>query len=150
MPLPDGIKLRAGRRGDRASLYKLLEEVGVNVGLTDQENAVRWIVSHPESEVWIAVDPLDRGVGFVSLSHRPQLRVAGRIATIEDLVVTKAMRRRGIGEELIQKALERARSLGCKRVVVTARGPDSDAWLRKHGFGDGGATLLQWDNPTAG
>jgi GNAT superfamily N-acetyltransferase len=60
---------------------------------------------------------------MVTLSHRPQLRVKGRVATIEELVVTESWRRRGVGRELVRHAIERARSLSVKQLeIVTHRG----------------------------
>ena len=41
------------------------------------------------------------------MSHRPQLRMRGRIATIDELVVTEPWRKRGVGKALLEKAIER-------------------------------------------
>ena len=138
MGFPDGIKLRPARRGDRDSIYRLLAEgageSAAVVPVTDQSNTVSWIVSHPETEVLLAVDALDRGVGMISLSHRPSLRIGGRIASIETLLVTGAMRGRGIGSGLLDHMLDRARKLGCKRVEVPGFDAVSVAYLEKRGF----------------
>ena len=138
MGLPDGIKLRAARRGDTDSIYRLLAEgsgeSAAVVPVADQSNTVSWIVSHPETEVMLAVDRQDAGVGMISLSHRPSLRIGGRIASIETLLVTGAMRGKGIGSALLDHMLDRARKLGCKRVEVPAFDPVSVAYLEKRGF----------------
>jgi GNAT superfamily N-acetyltransferase len=70
----------------------------------------------------VAADPQDRPVGMVSLSHRPQLRLRGRIATVDELVVTETWRRRGVGRALIQQVIERcgARALSVKRIEVSS------------------------------
>lgn len=149
MPLPDGIKIRVARRGDRDSIYRLMAEVGVNVAPYDQSNTLSWIVSHPEIEVLVAVDPLDRGVGMISLSHRPSLRVGGRVATVDALIVTAAMRRKGIGAELLGRSIERARMLGCKQVEIPSNDTGSREWLRRRGFVTEAGTLSVWENPLA-
>jgi len=147
--MPDSIKIRVARRGDRDSIFRLLQEAGVNVAPADQSTTLSWIVSHPETEVLIAVDPLDRGVGMVSLSHRPQLRVGGRIATVDELVVTASMRHKGIGTELVERALGRAKMLGCKRVeIATLEAPTRD-WFQKRGFAWEGSQVMSWKNMDA-
>ncbi len=147
--MPEGIKIRIARRGDRDSLYRLLLEIGVTVPPADQSNTLSWIVSHPETEVNIAVDPLDRGVGMLALSHRPQLRVGGRIATIDEFVVTASMRRKGIGSELLECGVARARMLGCKRVELSANDATSRAFLEKRGFSTDGSQVMAWRNADA-
>jgi GNAT superfamily N-acetyltransferase len=147
--LPEGIRIRVARRGDRDSLYRLLLEAGVSVSPADQSNTLSWIVSHPETEVNIAVDPLDRGVGMLALSHRPQLRVGGRIATIDEFVVTASMRHKGIGTELLERGIARARMLGCKRVELAAGDVASRAFLEKRGFSTDGAQVMAWRNSEA-
>lgn len=147
MPLPEGIKIRVARRGDRDSIYRLLSEVRVEVPPAEQSNTLSWIVSHPEIEVLLAVDPLDRGVGMLSLSHRPQLRLGGRIATIDELVVGASMRRRGVGSELLDRAVARARMLGCRRVEIAARDASGRAYLERRGFIGEGADVMAWTNP---
>jgi GNAT superfamily N-acetyltransferase len=64
---------------------------------------------------------------MLSLSHRPQLRFKGRIATIDELVVTEAWRRRGVGRALVLHAIERAKVLSVKRLELVA--------ARSHGEG---------------
>jgi GNAT superfamily N-acetyltransferase len=102
-------------------LASLLAELGYP-NAADQAT-VHWVISHPEIEVLVAGDPHDKVVGMITLSHRPQLRVKGRVATIEELVVSEPWRRRGVGRELLRHAIERARSLSVKQVeIVTHRG----------------------------
>ncbi len=121
-PAPDvpSFRIRRARRGDAESLASLLREMGYAQGSDAQ--TVHWVISHPEIEVFVAADPQDRPVGMVSLSHRPQLRLRGRIATVDELVVTETWRRRGVGRALMQQVIERcgARALSVKRLEVSA------------------------------
>ncbi len=146
MPLPDGIKVRQARRGDRDSIYRLLGELGIAIAVSEQSSALSWIVSHPEIEVLLAVDPLDRGVGLVALAHRPTLEVGGRAAYIDSLVVTEPMRRRGIGSELLERALARARMLGCKQVELCASLGTARDYLGRRGFKSTGLERMVWTN----
>jgi GNAT superfamily N-acetyltransferase len=77
-------------------------------------------MSHPEIEVLVAVDNQDKPIGMLSLSHRPQLRTRGRVASIEELVVAQSHRRRGVARALMQNAIERARVLNVNRLDLMA------------------------------
>ena len=98
----------------------LLTELGHPEGV--DTSTVHGVVSHPEIEVLIAADPQDRPVGMLSFSHRPQLRTRGRCASIDELVVVPAWRRKGAGRALLQQAIERARVLNVNRLVLVAEG----------------------------
>jgi GNAT superfamily N-acetyltransferase len=121
-PAPDAppFRIRRARRGDAESLASLLREMGYPHGSDAQ--TVHWVISHPEIEIFVAADSQDRPVGMVALSHRPQLRLRGRIATVDELVVTETWRRRGVGRALMQQVIERcgARALSVKRLEVSA------------------------------
>ena len=135
-------RIRPARRGDRESIAALLAEVGYP-GTCDSAT-LSWVISHPEMEVHLAVDPLDRAVGMVSLSHRPQLRLKGRIATIDELVVLPAWRKKGIGKDLLQRAVTRVKVLGCKRLEVCSldRGVSAE-FMRKLGFVEIDSTVMR-------
>lgn len=121
-PAPDApsYRIRRARRGDAESLASLLREMGYAHG-TDAQT-VHWVISHPEIEIFVAADAQDKPVGMVSLSHRPQLRLRGRIASVDELVVAEGWRRRGVGRALMQQVIERcgARALSVKRLEVSA------------------------------
>lgn len=113
-PLTNGYRLRPARRGDAPAMVALLAEVGAQADLP----TVNWILSHPEMEVTTAADAQDRPIGFISLTHRPLLKMGGRAGTIDELVVAPAWRRKGVGRELLRKVVERARVLSVKRLEV--------------------------------
>ncbi len=125
-PAPDApsFRIRRARRGDAESLAALLREMGYPHGSDAQ--TVHWVISHPEIEIFVAADVQDRPVGMVSLSHRPQLRLRGRVATVDELVVTESWRRRGVGRALMQQVIERcgARALSVKRLEVCSYGQE--------------------------
>jgi N-acetylglutamate synthase-like GNAT family acetyltransferase len=112
---PAGFRIRAARRGDAEGIANLVRELGYPA--TDL-STVNWVISHPEMEIIIASDLVDKPIGMLSLSHRPQVRMKGRILTIDELVVTAAWRKKGVGKGLLKKAIERAKVLSVKRVQL--------------------------------
>jgi N-acetylglutamate synthase-like GNAT family acetyltransferase len=113
---PAAFRIRPARRGDAEAIASLLGELGYPGGC--DAATMNWVISHPEAEIIVAGDSMDRAIGVLSLSHRPQLRMKGRIASIDELVVTAAWRRRGVGRELIRRALERSKVLSVKRLEI--------------------------------
>ena len=117
-PPPTGFRVRPARRGDAGPIVTLMAEMNV----TADPNTVTWIISHPEMELMVAADALDKVVGFITLSHRPVLKTGGRAGTIDELNVAKAWQRRGVGRELLRRVVERAKVLSVKRLEVETYG----------------------------
>lgn len=110
-------RIRAARRGDVEAIASLMNELGYPNA--PDVATVHWVLSHPEMEVIVAADSLDKPIGLITLSHRPQLRMKGRIACIDELVVTERWRRKGVGRTLLRRAIERAKALSAKRVELS-------------------------------
>jgi len=135
-------KVRAARRGDATPLTQLMAELG----FSGDPATVTWIISHPEMELLVAADSLDKAIGVVCLTHRPQIRMGGRIGTIEELAVTAAWRRKGVGRELLKRAVERARVLGVKKLEIqtlTAVSPEAGAFFLACGFAVADTTVYR-------
>jgi GNAT superfamily N-acetyltransferase len=120
-----GIRLRAARRGDADGITALLQELGYPEGVDSA--TLNWAVSHPEIEIHVAADAQDHLIGMLAMSHRPQLRLRGRVATVDELIVTARWRRKGAARALIQRAVDRAKSLGAKRLELRSHATIEDA-----------------------
>lgn len=125
-------RLRPLKRGDREAAFRLLAADGWVVPAMEQEMALSWVVQHPELESFVAHDAVaySRLYGMITMSHRPQLRLGGRVASIDLFVVAQEQRHKGIGHDLLGQALRRAEALGCKRVEMLLPEPRDD----RHGF----------------
>lgn len=147
MTLPKGVRIRPVRRGDRDSVYRLLAETGVSVPPIDQSVTLSWMVSHPEIEMLLAVDATDQGVGLLSLSHRPQLRTGGRLATVDALVVTERLRGQGIGSALLERVFARVRTLGIRLLKAEVDGEQARGFLERRGFAPSAGHVMSWAAP---
>ena len=139
-----GFRVRSARRGDAEALALLLAELGYP-GAADT-STVHWVLSHPEMDVIVAADAMDKPVGMITLSHRPQLRMKGRIVTIDELVVSATWRRKGVGRALMKHALERARVLTAKRVELhthKGRGEAVRAFYESCGFQEADSLVMR-------
>jgi GNAT superfamily N-acetyltransferase len=136
-------KIRPLKRGDRDAAFRLLAEDGWVVPPHDQETALSWVVQHPEMESFVAHDAaaFSRLVGMITMSHRPQLRLGGRVAAIDLFVVPPEHRGRGIGHDLLLQALRRAEALACKQVEIQLLPDQSHEFFEKTGFVRGASDL---------
>jgi N-acetylglutamate synthase-like GNAT family acetyltransferase len=141
-----GFRLRTARDGDAEAITSLIGELGYLD--TADAPTIAWVMSHPEMEIFIAADMTDEVVGLLTLSHRPQLRMRGRIATIDELVVTNTWQREGVGRALVHKALERAKELGVQRLGLTTdngRGASVRQFYVSCGFSEVDAAVMHLD-----
>lgn len=144
-------RIRPLKRGDRDAAFKLLEADGWPVAVGDQELAISWVVQHPEIECFVAHDAgaYSRLYGMIAMSHRPQLRLGGRVASIDLFLITPEQRGKGIGHDLLVQALRRAEALACKRVemLLPEARDDRHAFFEGYGFVNNGNDLFVRPHP---
>jgi len=143
---PTAITVRRARPGDAHALRRLLRELGYDPGDTrTADETIAQVVRHPEAAVFVAVDGLEV-LGYIALSHRPQMRLGGRLATIDELAVAESHRAQGIGSTLLAAAVAHARSLYCVRVEVLQRRTRESferSFYQQHGFEEAPSAVLR-------
>ena len=74
--------------------------------------------------------------GAINMRIEKQLHHAGKVCEIMELVVSETKRNRGIGKQLLQKAIETARNEGCKRIELSSSNwrTDSHHFYMENGF----------------
>jgi N-acetylglutamate synthase-like GNAT family acetyltransferase len=113
----DRIAIRRARPGDASAVRVLVHQLGYEPAERHYDETFAQVVRHPEGAVFIAARGA-RVVGYLALSHRAQIRLGGRIASIDELAVDENARGHGIGGELLTCGITHARSLGCSRLEI--------------------------------
>jgi GNAT superfamily N-acetyltransferase len=111
--------IRRAVPADVEAVTALLRELGYPVEAPGVEPTLRALVDDPRAFVLVAVDDALGVVGLVSLSARPVLRLGGAVGTIEELVVRRGARGRGVGTQLLQYAKGLAAERGWVRLEVS-------------------------------
>jgi len=81
--------------------------------------AVRSLLAHPSITQFVARDGTGTIVGVSTLAVFPI--PTGQRAWVEDVIVDEASGGQGIGQQLTEAMLDRARELGCVTVDLTSR-----------------------------
>ncbi len=91
------------------------------------------IIENPMTELW-AVKENDTIVGMGELAV--VLKPEGVIAQIEDVVIDEEYRNKGLGEQISQKLIERARVRGARVIQLSSRSTRTaaNALYQKLGF----------------
>jgi GNAT superfamily N-acetyltransferase len=145
MSLPVGVTVRRARPGDASYVFALVEQLGYTPEHRGFDETFAQVVRHPEAAVFVASEGL-RIVAYLAMSHRPQIRLGGRSAVIDELVVDEKRRGQGIGTALLEAALSYARGLGCRRVDLStnrARTSYQRGFYVEHGFHEHDSALLR-------
>jgi ribosomal protein S18 acetylase RimI-like enzyme len=133
------ISIREAKPGDESFIVRLIQELAETSGDSSPitHAYVKDYLSSPVSHVLLAEENA-RVIGLLSYSVRPDLYHAGNSGLIEELVVLKSERGRGVGSALMSEVLERLASLGCAEASVAAM-PDNEGAIRfykSHGLVD--------------
>jgi ribosomal protein S18 acetylase RimI-like enzyme len=81
--------------------------------------SVEGLIERPDTEFWLgAPDDDAQPAGICQLRFRHSVWTAADDCWLEDLFVRSEARRRGVARALVQRALDRARERGCRRVEL--------------------------------
>ena len=75
-------------------------------------------------------------IGMVNLLYTISTALGGRVALLEDMVVSPKCRGAGVGSELMNYAVELAKEKGCKRITLLTDHDNEGAhrFYQRHGF----------------
>ena len=137
LPSGEGILFRPAREDDRVSVASLLSSLGYPVCPSEVLPILQTVLRTSHVEVFLACLDGSQVVGLISLLHFPSLRLQGYQVDIEELVVHRQHRGKGIGRELIRFAVNHAQAKGAVMIeVLTNRGRESFTrrFYEKNGF----------------
>jgi N-acetylglutamate synthase-like GNAT family acetyltransferase len=144
---PALITIRRAVESDLQSAVVLLEALGYpNLEQHAFTSTFARVLQHPDMMVLLAIDESEQVVGLMSLSHRPQLRLAGEILSIDELTVLNTARSQGMGQRLLEEARRLAKEISAKRIELhTNRNRESyrRQFYLKNGFTEVNSALMR-------
>lgn len=83
-----------------------------------QKNGLEQLICNPSVGEILVMKVDGRVAGMVSLLYSISTALGGKVAILEDMVVAKEFRRKGLGKELLHEAIAFAQKRGCLRVTL--------------------------------
>ena len=101
-----------------------------------QSKGLARIILNPELGIVLVARREDQVLGMVNLLFTVSTALGARVALLEDMVVSPAVRGAGIGTKLLSAAISFARDLGCKRITLLTDQENESAqkFYGKQGF----------------
>ena len=121
----------------RPLLLELMEATENTEGFemeTALQNCAR-LLENPESYILLAKE-YGRVVGFINFTTRRTILHPAPSGLIDELVVTKDSRNKGVGRQLIQAVIDRCKEMGCCEVEVSTEQSNLKAqeFYKAYGF----------------
>lgn len=83
-----------------------------------QKAGLEQIISNPLVGEILVMKVDGKVAGMVSLLYSISTALGGKVAILEDMVIDKDFRRKGLGKELLQEAIAFAQKRGCLRLTL--------------------------------
>jgi GNAT superfamily N-acetyltransferase len=143
------ITIRQAVSTDVETVYRMIQALGYPALNREVFTRVfNELLNHQETLIYLAETNNDRPLGLLTLSHRPQLRLTGKIVSVDELVVLEEARGKGVGRALLQAAKSFAESLQAERLELhTRRSRESyrRAFYVKNGFIEANSAVMRID-----
>ncbi|RJQ34566.1 GNAT family N-acetyltransferase [Candidatus Parcubacteria bacterium] len=114
--MADIVQLTSADENACADVNALLAQLGKD-GECSLEHLQK-VVQYASSELWVATEN-NKIIGMATLALI--VKPGGITAQLEDVVVDEAARGKGLGRQLCEKAIERAKSRGAHSIHLTSR-----------------------------
>ncbi len=144
----NNILIRKAIKSDIPSVSKLaielIDSVKNGEGIAEDvlSNNSRNVLANPNSYILVA-EAEGKVIGFISFMTRKTIIHSGLCGLIDELVVSKKYRRKGVGKELIKAAVEECRKLRCCEVELSTESTNVNAreFYKHCGFEETGVIL---------
>lgn len=141
--------IREALESDLSAVLALYAQPGLDDGemlpLEEARTVWRQFARYPSYRLFVAQNETNTIVGSYALLVMHNLAHRGTPSAIaEDVVVSDAHQRQGIGRALMAHALQQARAAGCYKLALSsnARRTEAHAFYRSLGFAQHGLSFL--------
>lgn len=138
------MQIRKATVADEPQIFNLLKQFPVETDGYDWQRGAgtfRAMLENKDLGTVYVADEDGVILGVITLSYPSAIRCAGRYACIEEFIVDKKGRGKGIGGKLIKTAIEEARSRGCYELQVNRPSESGYPVYMRHGWKDLGKHL---------
>lgn len=120
----ESFTIRRAGRDDVSSMSLLLQELFAietefEFDAQRQKDGLKMLLDSPMARIWVA-ERRGRLVGMVTMQLVISTAEGGYSGLLEDLVISRPYRRKGLGKALLKTALRWARKRGASRVQLLA------------------------------
>jgi ribosomal protein S18 acetylase RimI-like enzyme len=111
------------RLNDLPELVELLndlftQDIEFVPDLKKQQTGLEAIISNPEIGEILVLKGDDRILGMVSLLYSISTALGGKVAILEDMIIHKDYRQKGLGKELLGEAIRFSKERNCLRLTL--------------------------------
>lgn len=101
-----------------------------------QERGLKMIIESPETGDILIMRDNGQTIGMVNLLYTVSTALGGKVAVLEDMVVTPENRNGGTGSWLLKAAVQHAKKQGCMRITLLTDAVNEKAqrFYARHGF----------------
>lgn len=112
------------------------QEVDFSVDTAKQARAVSTILSQPEQGQILLLKKETQVIGMVSLLYLISTAMGGKVAMLEDMIIAEDYRSQGLGNRLLEAAIDFAHDQGCLRITLLtdANNDRAQQFYQQHGF----------------
>ncbi|WHY20982.1 GNAT family N-acetyltransferase [Paenibacillus sp. G2S3] len=127
--------IREAKVEDWQDIAELLEQLDYPETKAFLQEKIEKLILHPDEELLVFEED-HKVVACISMHYIPQLGLAGDTAIISYLVVSNAIRSKGIGRLLEEYCTDLARKRNCDRIQVHchSRRTDAHRFYARQGF----------------
>ncbi|MFO7801450.1 MAG: GNAT family N-acetyltransferase [Desulfovermiculus sp.] len=141
-----GIRLRPAEKGDLPVVTELLAHLGYTPKMPWLSQAFHQALTDESLHILLAADNV-QCLGLITLRTQVCLRLAGTLASIEELVVHPRARGLGIGSRMLEWAKKQVEDLQAVRlevIISTSRQSFERRFYLKNGFSLAQSCLFRW------
>jgi len=144
----NNIRIREADESDLSMIEKLMIELIYSLYSKEGIDAHRVVencrTALSDANYYLLIAEMNEAViGFINFTIRKTLLHSGPSGLIDELVVSKSYRGKGVGKQLIYAAIEKCRQLGCCEVEVSTEFTNTNAreFYKNCGFEERGVIL---------